>query len=70
MKYTCYTIWNGLDMLAILKKTSFDSSHNSIASEIFLSMILKNYPCLKNYTLKLFLGNFWPRNKYYHLILG
>ena len=42
------------------KKPSFDSPHNSVASEIFLSLLLKTDPCLKNGTLKLFLGNFWP----------
>ena len=65
VKYTCYTSGNGLAMLAILENPNFDPSHNSVASEIFLSLILKNDPCLKNGTLKLFLGNFWPRNKYY-----
>ena len=63
-KYMCYTSGNGLVMLAILKNPNFDPSHNSVASEIFLSLILKNDPCLKNGTLKLFLGNFWPRNKH------
>ena len=60
VKYTCYTSGNGLVMLAIPKNPNFDPSHNSVASEIFLSLILKNDPCLKNGTLKLFLGNFWP----------
>ena len=50
--------WNGLVMLAILKNPSIDSSHNSVASEIFLSLLLNDDPCLKNGTLKLFLGNF------------
>ena len=61
VKYTCYKPGNGLVMLAILKNPYFDPSHNSVASEIFLSLLLKNDPCLKNGTLKLFLGNFWPR---------
>ena len=65
VKYTCYKPENGLVMLAILKNPYFDPSHNFVASEIFLSLLLKNDPCLKNGTLKLFLGNFWPRNKYY-----
>ena len=60
VKYTCYTSGNGLAMLAILENPNFDPSHNSVASEIFLSLILKNDPCLRNGTLKLFLGNFWP----------
>jgi len=68
MKYTRHTPWNGPAMFAIPKKPSIDSSHNSLASEIFLSLLLKNDPCLKNGTLKLFLGNFWPRNEYYPLI--
>ena len=68
VKYTCYKPGNGLVMLAILKNPYFDPSHNSVASEIFLSLLLKNDPCLKNGTLKLFLGNFWPRNKYYPII--
>ena len=56
-----------LVMLAILKNPFVDPSHNSVATEIFLSLILKNDPCLKNDTIKLFLGNFWLRNKYYPL---
>ena len=56
-----------LVLLAILKNPFFDPSHNSVATEIFLSLILKNDPCLKNVTIKLFLGNFWLRNKYYPL---
>ena len=68
VKYTCYKPGNGLVMLAILKNPYFDPSHISVASEIFLSLLLKNDPCLKNGTLKLFLGNFWPRNKYYPII--
>ena len=62
--YTCYTPGNGLVMLAILKIPYFDPSYTSVTSEIFLSLILKNDPCLKNGILKLFLGHFCPRNKY------
>ena len=47
-KYTCYTPWNSLAMLAILKIPYFDPSYTSVTSEIFLSLILKNDPCLKN----------------------
>ena len=68
MKYTCYKPGNGLVMLAILKNPYFDPSHNSVASEIFLPLFLKNDPCPKNGTLKLLLGNFWPKNKYYPII--
>ena len=56
------------DELGIPKNPYFDPSHNLVASEIFLSLLLKNDPCLKNCTLKLFLVNFWPRNKYYPII--
>ena len=59
VKYTCYKPGNGLVMLAILKNPYFDPSHISVASEIFLSLLLKNDPCLKNGILKHFLGNFW-----------
>ena len=59
---------NGLVVYATLKNPYFYPSHISEASEIFLSLILKNDPCLKNGILKLFLCNFWPRNKCYHLI--
>ena len=54
-------------MLAILKNPYFDPSHISVASEIFLSLLLKNDPCLKNGTLKHFLGNFWNKNEYYYI---
>ena len=57
--YTCYTPENGLVMLAILKIPYFDPSYTSVTSEIFLSLILKNDPCLKNGILKLFQCNFW-----------
>ena len=63
VKYTCYTPSNGLVVLETLKNSYIDSSHNSVASEIkvlFLLLVLKNDPSLKNGTLKLFLTNFWP----------
>ena len=62
-KYTGYTPGNGLVVFATLKNPYIDPSHISEASEIFLLLILKNDPCLKNGTLKLFLCNFWPRTK-------
>ena len=68
VKYTWYTPGSGLVVFATLKNPYFDPSYISEASEIFLSLILKNDPCLKNGTLKLFLCNFLPRSKCYHLI--
>ena len=68
VKYTCYTPGNGLVVFATLKNPYFDPSHVSETSEIFLSLMLKNDPCFKNGTLKLFLCNFWPRSKCYHLL--
>ena len=62
VKSMCYTPGNGLVVFAIPKYPNFDPSHNSVASEIFLSLILKNDPCLKNGTLKLFLGTFWQKS--------
>ena len=57
VKYMCYTSGSGLVLLAIHKNTNFDPSRNSVASEIFHSLILKNDPCLKTVNLKLFIGN-------------
>ena len=68
VKYTCYTPGNSLVLFVTLRNPYFDPSYISEASETFLSLILKNDPCLKNGTLKLFLCNFWPRSKCYHLI--
>ena len=57
----------GCEMVLIMPPMESVRMNVSEASEIFLSLILKNDPCLKNGTLKRFLGNFWRRNKYYHL---
>ena len=69
VKYTCYTPENGLVMFATLKNPYFDPSHISEASEIFLSMILKNDPCLQNGTVKLFYVIFGPGPNQLKLLL-